>query len=151
MIASELATPTRRSEDDLLIQLEAAVQEFEETAGIPVEVMGAGPFLDRMTSLAQKQLLMIIGEALANIQRHAGADHVVIRFRAEAEEDRVYVSIEDDGQGFQPEMVQGNHHLGLHIMRRRAERIGGTLQIDSAVGAGTQVTGSFPMGREDLG
>ena len=55
------------------------------------------------------------------------------------------LTIEDDGCGFDPQDIQGGHHLGLRLMRARAERSGGTLMVESAPGAGTRVVVSFPL------
>jgi nitrate/nitrite-specific signal transduction histidine kinase len=45
----------------------------------------------------------------------------------------------DDGRGFDPSRV-AREHLGLDIMRERAEDIGATLSIETHLGGGTQVT-----------
>jgi signal transduction histidine kinase len=54
-------------------------------------------------------------------------------------------TVEDDGCGFNPSDVLGEHHLGLTIMRIRAERSGGQVTVDSAPGAGTRVIIRFPL------
>jgi two-component system nitrate/nitrite sensor histidine kinase NarX len=53
--------------------------------------------------------------------------------------------VEDNGQGFQPQKSNGGNHLGLMIMRTRAERIGGELKIDSQPDKGTKVMAYFPQ------
>ena len=55
------------------------------------------------------------------------------------------ITVEDDGRGFETGSVAGDHHLGLAIMRARAERLGGRLSIDSSPGAGTRVTACLPL------
>jgi len=50
----------------------------------------------------------------------------------------VELRVVDDGRGFDPDQVPPDH-LGLGIMRERAEAVGATLQIESQVGQGTQV------------
>lgn len=144
LVVSEMASPANTYEEELLPQLERSVEEFEQATGIVVGVTGVGPSLSRLTALAQKQLLMIISEALTNIQRHAEAENVSLHFCAD--QDSLHVTIEDDGKGFQPEMIKGNHHLGLRIMRTRAERSGGTVDIVSSLGKGTRVNACFPLG-----
>lgn len=144
LVVSEMASPANTYEEELLPQLERSVEEFEQATGIVVGVTGVGPSLSRLTALAQKQLLMIISEALTNIQHHAEAENVSLHFCAD--QDSLHVTIEDDGKGFQPEMIKGNHHLGLRIMRTRAERSGGTVDIVSSLGKGTRVNACFPLG-----
>lgn len=147
LVVSEMASPANAYEEELLPQLERSVEEFEQATGIVVGVTGVGPSLSRLTALAQKQLLMIISEALTNIQRHAEAENVSLHFCAD--QDSLHVTIEDDGKGFQPEMIKGNHHLGLRIMRTRAERSGGKVDIVSSPGKGTRVNACFPLGERE--
>lgn len=144
LVVSEMASPANAYEEELLPQLERSVEEFEQATGIVVGVTGVESAHTRLTALAQKQLLMIISEALTNIQRHAEAENVSLHFCAD--QDSLHVTIEDDGKGFQPEMIKGNHHLGLRIMRTRAERSGGTVDIVSSPGKGTRVNACFPLG-----
>ena len=58
----------------------------------------------------------------------------------------------DDGLGFDPQAVPPDSlHVGLGIMRERAQRIGATLTLDSGLGAGTRVTLALPpRALEDL-
>ena len=51
----------------------------------------------------------------------------------------VTLEIADDGDGFDPGSVPPDH-MGLGIMRERAEAIGAQLEIDSRIGHGTRVT-----------
>jgi signal transduction histidine kinase len=89
------------------------------------------------TSLEIKQALYRIAqEATHNIVKHARAGRVNLRLQQTNEE--ITLEIRDDGIGFNTrEAFPG--HLGLPSMRERAERCGGTVAIDSAPGAGTQV------------
>jgi signal transduction histidine kinase len=58
-------------------------------------------------------------------------------------------TVADDGCGFDPASSVGDSHLGLTIMRARAERSGGRLVIDSTPGVGTRISIYFP--RKELG
>ncbi len=53
--------------------------------------------------------------------------------------DQVALDVRDDGVGFDAEAYRGSDGSGLHSMRERIRRIGGTLHIDSAPGQGTHV------------
>jgi signal transduction histidine kinase len=57
-------------------------------------------------------------------------------------DERVLLEIADDGLGFEPALGGGG--FGLAGMRERAQRLGGTLQIDSAPGTGTRVRVDVP-------
>jgi signal transduction histidine kinase len=60
---------------------------------------------------------------------------VTVHYRPET----VEVVVGDDGRGFEPLGVVDKGGLGLLNMRERAERIGGSVAVDSAPGAGTTV------------
>jgi signal transduction histidine kinase len=58
----------------------------------------------------------------------------------------VTISVEDDGQGFDPtQPTDDGHHSGLANMRRRADDIGGTLALNSRPGSGTRVEITAPL------
>jgi signal transduction histidine kinase len=90
----------------------------------------------------KEALYRIAQEALHNIVKHAHASSVQIRMRCSPE--NVTLDVSDDGIGFEPE---GDFpgHLGLHSMRERTERLGGTLAVESAPGKGTQIRAWIPM------
>jgi signal transduction histidine kinase len=92
----------------------------------------------------QLQIFRIVQEALSNARKHSKAHHVQVKF--EAEDGRVFVIIRDDGYGFSPdnhETVYGQH-FGLQFMQERAGQLGGTLQIQSTPGKGTEVVLEVP-------
>ena len=53
--------------------------------------------------------------------------------------------IADDGRGFDLNNVDGGQHLGLGIMRTRAERCGGSLDVVSTPGRGTTISATLPL------
>lgn len=75
--------------------------------------------------------------ALNNTLKHAQAKIVTVRICANAQ--AVEIEIADDGQGFDPDEVDGKGGMGLLSMRERAERLGGSLTILSARGQGTRI------------
>ena len=79
----------------------------------------------------------IAQEALNNVAKHADASQVVLKMTCS--KDRILLAVEDDGRGFSLDQVGGDH-LGLGIMRERAESIGANLKIDTAKKAGTRVS-----------
>lgn len=92
----------------------------------------------------QMQIFRIVQEALTNVRKHGKAHHVQVKF--EAEDGRVFVTIRDDGHGFLKnnlDMVYGQH-FGLQFMQERAGQLGGTLQIQSTPGEGTEVVLEVP-------
>jgi signal transduction histidine kinase len=94
---------------------------------------------------AEVQLVRICQSALANVRRHAGARCVSVRLVAKP--GSVVLSIEDDGAGFDASRLdaRAGAHLGLAIMRERAESLGGTLDVTSAPGQGTRLEVRVPV------
>lgn len=82
----------------------------------------------------------IVQEALSNIRKHARASRVQVKLRRSRR--AVEVEVADDGRGFDPvnePNVLSERHVGLKIMRERAQRIGGECRITSAPGQGARV------------
>lgn len=86
----------------------------------------------------------IVAEALANAAKHSGAPEVSVRIIAGLDELRI--EVEDRGSGVVPP-TDDEMHFGLRLLRGRAERIGGTIEIDSKPGSGTRVVAVLPVGR----
>lgn len=87
-------------------------------------------------SVAQ-ELAAIANEAIRNAFGHSGA--TTIRVSGLVDFDRGWVSISDNGQGFDPDRVPDGHY-GLMGMRERAKKIGGSLKLTSQLAIGTIVT-----------
>ena len=127
---------------DLLRQLGEAMTG---RTGTPVEVS-----LDGQCDLpddVQVALYRIAQEALNNVVKHAHASQVNIRLRCtpvhtgdgDRQQHIVDMQITDNGDGFDASDIPP-HHLGLRIIRERAQAIGARLGIDSRLGQGTRVT-----------
>jgi signal transduction histidine kinase len=74
----------------------------------------------------------ITAEALANAARHAGATSASVRL--ECQDEWLVVAVADDGSGVAPDARPG---VGLVSMRRRAEELGGTLEVGPVVDGGS--------------
>jgi two-component system, NarL family, sensor kinase len=88
----------------------------------------------------QDCLLKVVDEATANIMRHAGAKHA--HLHVWPEDGRLYLTIQDDGCGFDISGTQRG--LGTSTMADRVAAIGGELQIVSQLGNGTTITCYVP-------
>ena len=86
-------------------------------------------------------LYRIALEALHNTIKHARAENVGLLLEQETE--RIMLEVRDDGIGFDPS-VSFPGHLGLESMRERAERLGGTLEVESRPGNGTRILVQIP-------
>lgn len=89
-----------------------------------------------LTDQQGEALFRIAQEAITNIVQHAGACRATIDLKAGNGE--VYLSVADDGRGFDPAMI-GEHRLGLLGMEERAALIQGDFELDTVPGRGTRV------------
>jgi signal transduction histidine kinase len=90
----------------------------------------------------KEALYRIAQEALHNAVKHAEAGRARVSLRCTAGE--VIIDIEDNGRGFDSH-ASFPGHLGLHSMRERAVRLGGTVELESAAGQGTHVLACVPI------
>ena len=134
---------SRLSEDDLVGTLNSTLDKFSRQTGIEVDFAtdGNGPPFSREQQL---QVLFIVQEALSNIRKHSMAKRVEIRL-----DDRqdFMLTIRDDGIGFDAQTLlqKGDNHVGINIMRERAQRIHAALDVLSAAGKGTTVSLHLPQ------
>ena len=119
-------------------------REFGDNNGIRVQFDVPKAF-PQLSPVAELQLLRITQEALTNVRRHAQATDVEVKLEKTSQ--AVEMLIKDDGQGFTlsdlEESPPGYH--GLNIIRERAEGLGGSLNISTAPGEGTEVRVSLPI------
>ena len=96
-------------------------------------------------------VIPIIQEAIMNAWKHSDASRVNIH--GQQIDDLVSVTVEDDGRGFDVDesISRDESHFGLRIMRARAARLGGKLQIISKPGHGTIITLSWMLDSESDG
>lgn len=138
---------TNVRERGLICALQDYVDQFEERYQIPTSVR-ADDAADQLSPLAALQLFRLIQEALTNVRKHAGARQASVTLTAN-EPDQLSVVIDDDGLGFTPGRRRNGtaRPLGLTSMRERVEALGGTFQVKSQPGSGTQVTALIPIPR----
>ena len=131
--------------------IEAAVLALVDRArgsGLAVDVSmdlayEQGRASTRYISELETAIYRIVQEALTNATKHGEAKRAVVEVH---EDDRnVNVVVRDDGHGFDP--VEKSSGFGLPGMRERAELLGGTLSVESAVGNGTMMSASLPVRR----
>ncbi|HEX2063317.1 MAG TPA: sensor histidine kinase, partial [Acidimicrobiales bacterium] len=120
--------------------LVTALKAQAEKAPVPVDVVA--PDLGRYPREVESAVYFCCLEALQNTAKYAGASHVEVRL--EHTDGTLRFSVTDDGRGFDPDAVTVG--TGTQNMSDRLEALGGRFRIDSAVGAGTRVEGSIPLG-----
>jgi signal transduction histidine kinase len=141
--------PVALADDGLPQALEKTVAEWEERTGTPARFTTTGtvePLHDEVAAT----LLRIAQEALSNTARHARAARVGVTLSYIGDE--VTLDIRDDGRGFDPLAVPTRTRtggFGLDGMRARAERVAGSLDVESEPGQGTAVSARVPLVRHD--
>jgi len=96
----------------------------------------------------RRQVLLVFKESIHNIARHSGCR------RAKAElalrDRQICLTISDDGVGFDLEDGAGQGGNGLASIKKRAQQIGGSVQVQSVRGRGTTVLMTIPLRRRYL-
>jgi signal transduction histidine kinase len=99
--------------------------------------------LEEIQHLARIQIYRIVQELLGNVLKHARASAVNVQLLED--EDKMLLSVEDNGQGFDPLKTESDG-IGLANVRTRAEVLRGALRLESAPGRGTFVSIEIPKG-----
>ena len=132
---------TRTQDEDIEEALRATLSKFEHQTNMPTTLTMTGQGLPLAPDV-QIQVLHIVQEALSNVRKHAGAKSVALRVQRHP---HWRFEVWDDGRGFDPRSVPPDSlHVGLGIMRERAQRIGATLHLDSPPDGGTCVSLELP-------
>jgi hypothetical protein len=105
--------------------------------GAHAEVTGTAR---RLPTGSEVVLLRVCQEALANVRKHAGARQVRVRLCYAGT--TVRLTVTDDGKGFDPGITHGGY--GLTGMRDRVSQVGGTVEVASVPGRGTEVSAEVP-------
>ena len=137
-------------ERGLISAIEKAIHQFRESTDISIYFQNEWKE-QKLSSIYEIQVLRIIQESLANIKKHSQARSVRIMLSYD-QDGKHNVLIEDDGVGISDPVLGGNpgEQIGLTIMKERANRLGGSLDIESEQGEGTQIKLSFALKTADL-
>jgi signal transduction histidine kinase len=131
--------PPLLEERGLAGALQARLAAVEARAGLVTDFQGGAS--QRLAPQTEQELFRMAQEALNNVLKHAHATRVSVRLDVSAE--RILLEIADNGLGFEPSLGGGGG-FGLASMRQRAERLGGSLRIQSAPGTGARVCADIP-------
>ncbi len=129
-----------REDFELSQGLEDYAKTFGERTQMDVRFSRSG-LARKLSPDAQLALFRILQESLSNAAKHAHAKQVQVRL--EYTDAQVHLVVRDDGKGFDPKQTPRGHY-GLLNMRERAMKLGGDFLVDSAPGAGAQISFSLP-------
>ncbi len=140
LLVHELRPPVLESEG-WLAALHQRLGAVERRSGVEARLL-ADDVVDLPTRV-EEGLYRIVQEALNNSLKHASATSVTVRVLSDA--CGIEVIVADDGVGFDVDAVSDMGGMGLVSMRERAERLGGTLAVETSAGAGTKVVMRVPL------
>lgn len=128
--------------------VETVMNRIRESDRMALELVG-GENGDLLNESAQSVVFSIVEEALGNARKYSKAKLIQVRFW---QEENLFVAVvQDDGVGFDVQEVNSDYSsrgsLGMVNMRERAERIDGSLKLDSSPGQGTTVTLVVPLNK----
>ncbi len=116
----------------------AALEDLSQRMpGLEVQLYTNYP-LEKISAVSQIHLYRIVQELLGNVLKHANARTVTVQLLDN--QGNLLLTVEDDGQGFDPQDQAANQGIGLANIRARAEVLRGHLHLDARVGRGTFVS-----------
>ncbi|AXB48500.1 sensor histidine kinase [Amycolatopsis albispora] len=120
--------------------LRGVAGRWSDRTGVPIEFTTTGT-VRPLHPEVEATLLRITQEALTNVDKHAAAGRAGLTLSYM--EDQVTLDLRDDGRGFDPAGPRPDGY-GLSGMRQRAERLAGSLHVESEPGAGTAISVNLP-------
>jgi signal transduction histidine kinase len=127
----------------LLPALLALFERYTAQTGVLVDFKHQG-MARRFAPQAETAAYRVVQEALTNTARHAGVAGLAVRIWIHA--GKLNLQVEDRGCGFDPEAtLKAPRSSGLIGMRERISLLGGSMTIESSLGAGTTITAELPV------
>lgn len=114
---------------------------FKEQTSMEIAVTVSGQER-RMESYVEVMIFRALQELLGNASRHSQA--TMIKIMIDMSETSVKVTVDDNGKGFNTDILEQGNSLGLNLIRDRVQMLGGSFELDSVIGKGTRVTFLIP-------
>jgi nitrate/nitrite-specific signal transduction histidine kinase len=127
---------TRIGSTDLQTAIRSALEKFAGHTGIKADFDIHGNVPDFLPEQVL-QIMHIVQESLSNARKHAKASQIKIVLNGA---DPCVIDIYDNGVGFDVSNDAGDDHVGLRIMRERAQKIGAELIFESGKAKGTHIS-----------
>jgi NarL family two-component system sensor histidine kinase YdfH len=128
------------SVENLESALRLEISRFTSATDIPCELLMAE--IPKLPKPLNEVVVRNVAEALTNIARHAQANKVKVEVSTET--DKLMITIQDDGQGFDPAILPSGHY-GVLGMQERVRLAGGEFEIKSQVGVGATIRMKIPL------
>jgi two-component system sensor histidine kinase DegS len=117
---------------------------FKEQSGLEVNLNVTGQER-RLESYIEVMIFRALQELLGNAARHSQAN--LVKVLVDFGESVIKVMVDDNGKGFDADILSQKNSLGLNLIRDRVEMIGGTFELDSVIGKGTRIVFTLPAAK----
>lgn len=118
----------------------AVVRQVTPSLGFEPAVRFDGPVDTLVPEAVLQDIRAVVGEALTNVVKHAGATDVAVEFGVA--DGILTLTVLDNGTG-----LRSSRRSGLANLARRAEQLDGSLEIEASRGGGTTLRWTIPMPR----
>jgi two-component system, NarL family, sensor histidine kinase YdfH len=126
--------------DDLDSALRFEISRFTEATGIPI--LFHTDQIPLLPDPVKETVIRAVTEGLTNIANHAQAQHVEVKVGMK--DQNLWVTIQDDGQGFDTSAIPSGHY-GLLGIRERVRLVNGSFEIQSEKGKSTILKIEIPI------
>jgi two-component system sensor histidine kinase DegS len=118
------------------------VEMYKEQSGLDVSVIVTGN--ERRLELYLEVLIFrAMQELVGNAARHSQGN--IIKIQVDMGDSLIKLTVEDNGKGFDPDVINERSSLGLKLIKERVELLGGSLDIDSSLGKGSRIFLTVPV------
>lgn len=141
-------TPSSLSDFGIVPAMKKISSEVSALSSTQVSFENKTKFINRLDNNVETNLYRVVQEAVNNAIKYAKAEKIVISF--EHNSSSLFVTIQDDGTGFDYEKLNSSGHFGasghgIFNMKERTAFINGKFDIETALGSGTKITITLPL------
>ncbi|GAB4579668.1 MAG: sensor histidine kinase [Anaerolineales bacterium] len=120
------------------------VDAVREQSGLDISISLTGTER-RLEPYLEVVVFRSIQELLTNAISHSQASEIKVQL--DVPDHEIRVSVDDNGRGFDVNVLESRSNLGLKLIKERAEMLGGDFELDSVVGHGTRVFFRIPIAK----
>lgn len=134
--------PEALKKNGLLSGLQSMIETLDHIEGLSCSLQTEDE-IPSFDDPVQLNIYRLIQEALTNAVKHADAERIAVICRRGSAPDRYCFIVKDDGKGFDPSA--GHAGVGIESMKDRLQMLGGSFQLCSAEGKGTEIVMEVPV------
>ncbi|MBI3739817.1 MAG: sensor histidine kinase [Chloroflexi bacterium] len=117
------------------------VDAFKEQTTLDVSLTVTGAER-RLEPYLEVMIFRAVQELLGNAARHSQA--TMVKVHLDMGNDLIRVSVDDNGKGFDSDVIRSGNSLGLKLIRERTEMLGGNFELDTSAGKGARIVFTVP-------